>query len=88
MKTSFDHEKLDVYQESIRFVSSVDELLEEVPRGLAVHNQLDRASFAAPLPVAFMKIPLTTAHGQPEKPIRITGTITITITIRRNPPQR
>ena len=25
MKTSFDHEKLDVYQESIRFVSWVDD---------------------------------------------------------------
>jgi hypothetical protein len=57
MKTSFDHEKLDAYKESSRFVSHVDELLEDVPKGLAVHNQLDRASFAAPLPVVFMKIP-------------------------------
>ena len=62
MKTSFDLEKLDVYQDSIRFVAYVDELLEEVPKSLAVHNQLDRASFAAPLPVASMKIRLATAH--------------------------
>jgi four helix bundle protein len=58
MKTSFDHEKLDVYQESIRFVSSVDELLEEVPRGLAVHNQLDRASASIPLNIAEGATPL------------------------------
>ena len=52
MKTSFDHETLDVYQESIRFVSYVDELLEDVPKGLAVHNQLDRASTSIPLNIA------------------------------------
>ena len=52
MKASFDHEKLDVYQESIRFVSWIDELLEKVPKGLAVHNQLDRASTSVPLNIA------------------------------------
>ena len=52
MKTSFDHEKLDVYQESIRFVSWGDELLEKVPKSLAVHNQLDRASTSIPLNIA------------------------------------
>ena len=52
MKTSFDHEKLDVYQDSIRFVAYVDELLEEVPKSLAVHNQLDRASTSIPLNIA------------------------------------
>jgi four helix bundle protein len=52
MKASFDHEKLDVYQESIRFVSWVDELLEKVPKSLAVHNQLDRASTSIPLNIA------------------------------------
>ena len=52
MKTSFDHEKLDVYQESIRLVSWVDELLGEIPRSLAVHNQLDRASTSIPLNIA------------------------------------
>ena len=52
MKTSFDHEKLDVYQEAIRFVSWVDELLESMPKNLAVHNQLDRASTSIPLNIA------------------------------------
>ncbi|MBT3191049.1 MAG: four helix bundle protein [Verrucomicrobia bacterium] len=52
MKTRFDHEKLDVYQEAIAFVSWVDELLENIPKGLAVHNQLDRASTSVPLNIA------------------------------------
>ena len=52
MKTSFDHEKLDVYQDSIRFVCTVDELLEDVSKNLAVHNQLDRASTSIPLNIA------------------------------------
>jgi len=52
MTTSFDHEKLDVYQEAIRFVSWTDELLAKVPKSLAVHNQLDRASTSVPLNIA------------------------------------
>lgn len=52
MKTAFDHEKLDVYQASIRFVCWVDELLLEIPKTLAVHNQLDRASTSIPLNIA------------------------------------
>ena len=52
MKTAFDHEKLDVYQESIRFICWVDELLDEIPKTLAVHNQLDRASTSIPLNIA------------------------------------
>jgi four helix bundle protein len=52
MKTHFDHEKLDVYQEAIGFVSTVDELLERIPKTLAVHNQLDRASTSIPLNIA------------------------------------
>jgi four helix bundle protein len=52
MKTHFDHEKLDVYQDAMRFVSWVDDLLEGIPKGLAVHNQLDRASTSIPLNIA------------------------------------
>ncbi len=52
MKTQFDHEKLDVYQNAIEFVSWVDELLEGIPKSLAVHNQLDRASTSIPLNIA------------------------------------
>ena len=52
MKTHFDHEKLDVYQDAIGFVSWVDELLEGIPKSLSVHNQLDRASTSIPLNIA------------------------------------
>ena len=52
MKVAFDHEKLDVYQESIRFICWVDELLHEIPKTLAVQNQLDRASTSIPLNIA------------------------------------
>ncbi len=52
MKTHFDHEKLDVYQDAIRFVSWVDELLKGVPKSLAVYSQLDRAATSIPLNIA------------------------------------
>ncbi len=48
----FDHEKLKVYQESIRFVAWADDLLESVPKSVAAHNQLDRASTSVPLNLA------------------------------------
>jgi len=52
MKNHFDHENLDVYQASIEFVTWADVLLEELPRGLAVTNQLDRASSSISLNIA------------------------------------
>lgn len=52
MKTYFDHEKLDAYKASIEFVSWADELLERLPKNLAVRNQLDRASTSIPLNLA------------------------------------
>src|SRR6056297_2731283 len=52
MKTHFDHEKLDVYQDAIGFVSRVDELIKGIPKSLAVYNQLDRASTSIPLNIA------------------------------------
>ena len=52
MNTNFDHEKLTVYQESILFVAWVDDLLKTLPKNLAVHNQLDRASTSIPLNIA------------------------------------
>jgi four helix bundle protein len=52
MNTHFDHEKLDVYQDAVGFVSWVDELLEGIPKNLAVYNQLDRASTSIPLNIA------------------------------------
>jgi four helix bundle protein len=52
MKAYFDHEKLNVYQEAIRFVVWSSELLDQVPKRFAVHNQLDRASTSIPLNIA------------------------------------
>ena len=48
----FDHEKLKVYQDSIRFVAWVDELLQTVPKSVSVYNQLERASTSVPLNIA------------------------------------
>ena len=52
MRTSFDHEKLKVYQDAIRFVAWADDILESVPKNLAVHSQLDRGSTSIPLNIA------------------------------------
>ena len=52
MKAHFDHEKLAVYQEAIRFVAWAGDLLETLPRSLAVHDQLDRASTSIALNIA------------------------------------
>jgi four helix bundle protein len=48
----FDHEKLNVYQTAIRFVSWSSELLVDIPKSNAVHNQLDRAMTSIPLNLA------------------------------------
>ena len=48
----FDHEKLKVYQASLRFIAWATELLDRVPKQAAVHNQLDRASTSIPLNIA------------------------------------
>jgi four helix bundle protein len=52
MKTHFDHEKLDVYQESIAFCGWVGELLSEISAKAAAKDQLDRASTRLPLNIA------------------------------------
>lgn len=48
----FDHEKLSVYQTAIRFVAWAAELLKTIPKGLAAHAQLDRASTSIALNLA------------------------------------
>jgi len=48
----FDHQKLNVYHESLNFVGQATELLERVPKTMAVYNQLDRASTAISLNIA------------------------------------
>lgn len=52
MPAMFDHEKLAVYQEAIKFVAWADELLKDVPKSMAVHNQLERAATSIPLNIA------------------------------------
>ena len=52
LMSQFDHERLTVYQESIRFITWISELLENIPKNLSVHNQLDRASTSIPLNIA------------------------------------
>ena len=48
----FDHEKLNVYQTAITFVVWSSDLLTDIPKNMAVHNQLDRASTSIPLNIA------------------------------------
>ncbi len=48
----FDHEKLEVYRESIAFVAWLSVLLEETVRIGDVRDQLDRASTSIPLNIA------------------------------------
>ena len=48
----FDHEKLNVYNSAVTFVAWATDLLAAVPKSLAVHNQLDRASTSIPLNIA------------------------------------
>jgi four helix bundle protein len=48
----FDHEKLRVYQEAIAFIAWLQPVLERIPKGEAVRDQLDRASTSMPLNTA------------------------------------
>jgi four helix bundle protein len=52
MQTFLDHEKLDVYQTSLEFITWTVPLLENLPAGVSVRNQLDRASTSIPLNIA------------------------------------
>ncbi|MFL6501373.1 MAG: four helix bundle protein [Candidatus Udaeobacter sp.] len=52
MKIYFDHEKLDVYRESIAFCGWVCEFLIVISAKAAAKDQLDRASTGIPLNIA------------------------------------
>lgn len=52
MRTSLDHEKLDVYQTSLEFITWTLPLPEGLPSNASVRNQLDRASTSIPLNIA------------------------------------
>ena len=50
--SKFSHDTLNVYQESISFVILIATALESLPKNIAAHNQLDRASTSIPLNIA------------------------------------
>jgi len=52
MNPRFDHEKLNVYQASIKFITWATELLSKVDSKAAVKDHLDRASTSIPLNIA------------------------------------
>lgn len=52
MRVQFDHERLKVYREAVRFVSWVGPLIDELPAKLAARDQLDRASTSIVLNLA------------------------------------
>src|SRR2546425_8561044 len=47
-----DHEKLQVYQRSLAFISWAEPLLDRLPKNLSVRDQLDRAGTSIPLNIA------------------------------------
>ena len=51
--TQFDHEKLEVYQVAVDFVTLANDVVERLPRGRAyLADQLQRASSSIPLNIA------------------------------------
>jgi len=52
MSQRFDHEKLNVYQESLDFIVWLNEVLDQIPKKMPVYDQLDRASISIPLNIA------------------------------------
>jgi four helix bundle protein len=52
MNRCFDHEKLEVYQESLAFVAWLEPLMEKLPKSISVRDQLDRASTSIVLNLA------------------------------------
>ena len=52
MHTTLDHEKLEVYQQSLQFIAWTLPLRDRLPCSASVPNQLDRASTSIPLNIA------------------------------------
>jgi four helix bundle protein len=52
MKPQFDHEKLNVYQASLEFMTWATELVSKLDARAAVKDRLDRASTSVPLNIA------------------------------------
>jgi hypothetical protein len=69
MPTQFDHERLKVYQEALRFIAWASPIIEELPAKLSARDQLDRASTS---------IALNLAEGTANDPI-LTDAVTLTL---------
>ena len=52
MTPMFDHEKLEVYRESLLFLAWLEPFLERLPKSISVREQLDRASTSLALNLA------------------------------------
>jgi four helix bundle protein len=52
MNRLFDHEKLEVYQETLQFIVWLESMLQKLPKSMAVCDQLDRASTSIALNLA------------------------------------
>lgn len=52
MNPTFDHDKLEAYQQSLAFIRWVSPLIDRIPAKLSVCDQLDRASTSVPLNIA------------------------------------
>ena len=52
MSAQFDHERLKVYQQALRFVAWASPIIEELPSKLAAKDQMDRASTSIVLNLA------------------------------------
>ena len=52
MRSNFDHEKLQVYLDSLAFITWLEALLQTVPKSFSARDQLDRASTSIALNLA------------------------------------
>lgn len=52
MQHNFNHEKLSVYVQSIEFIGTITDILENVSKKHSVYSQLERAATSIPLNIA------------------------------------
>ncbi len=52
LRRTLDHEKLQVYQRSLAFITWAEPLLDRLPKSVSVRDQLDRAGTSIPLNIA------------------------------------
>ena len=52
MRHPFDHEKLQIYKDSLAFVTWLEGILQKIPKSVAARDQLDRASTSIVLNLA------------------------------------